>query len=124
MAHLDLFSHMENPIDFKQGDVLLVQDSPGHEMYALREGTVEIRVGQTPLGTLQAGDFFGEMALIDEKQRSGSVVATSDGKMVAVTKDRFMFLVQNHPFFALEVMRALVERLRAANRLISGQKTA
>ncbi len=124
MAKLDLFGHFDNPVHFKQGDVLLTQGAPGQDMYALQEGTVEIRAGETLLGTLGPGDFFGEMALIDDSKRSGSVIASTDGKMVPITKERFMFLVQNHPFFALEVMRVLVERLRAMNRLAAQKKTA
>ncbi|HXP92788.1 MAG TPA: cyclic nucleotide-binding domain-containing protein [Candidatus Binatia bacterium] len=124
MPKLDLFGHFENPVHFKEGDVLLTEGAPGREMYALQEGTVEIRAGETLLSTLGPGDFFGEMALIDEHNRSGSVVASSDGKMVPITKERFMFLVQHHPFFSLEVMRVLVERLRAMNRLAAQAKSA
>jgi CRP-like cAMP-binding protein len=116
MAHLDLFKGFDNPVNFKQGETLLVDDAQGGDMYALCEGTVEIRAGEKLIATLGPGDFFGEMALINEHHRSGSVVASSDGSMVPITRDRFMFLVENHPFFALEVMRTLVDRLRAMNR--------
>lgn len=121
MARLDLFRHFEDVLDFKQGDVLLQQGTQGAHMYALREGNVEIRVNDAPIATLEAGDFFGEMAIIDADNRSGSVVALTDGKMVPITKERFTFLVAQHPFFALEVMRALVERLRATNRLLTAK---
>jgi CRP-like cAMP-binding protein len=117
MASLDMFKNFDNPVEFKKGDILLVQDTEGNDMYVLRDGAVEIRVGDKTLATLGPGDFFGEMAIIDEKHRSGSVVAASDGTMVPITRDRFKFLVQNHPFFALEVMKTLVDRLRAMNRV-------
>jgi CRP-like cAMP-binding protein len=121
MPNLDLFKNFDNPRGFKQGDVLLVEGTSGNEMYAIREGTVEIRVGSQRLAELGAGEFFGEMALIDQQTRSGSIVALTDGVMVPISRDRFMFLVQNHPFFALEVMKTLVDRLRTANRIAAEQ---
>lgn len=124
MPNLDLFKNFDNAIAFKKGDTLLLEGSSGQEMYVLREGTVEIRVGAVPIAVLKPGEFFGEMALIDEQARSATVVALSDGATIPISKQRFTFLVQNHPFFALEVMRVLVDRLRAMNRPRTGSASA
>lgn len=59
-----------------------------------------------------AGGVFGEMALIDQSPRSASAVAMTPSKVVAVGQKRFTYLVQQTPYFALEIMHVLAERLR------------
>jgi CRP-like cAMP-binding protein len=81
-------------------------------MFAIVEGTVEIVRGGKVLETLDAGNFFGEMSLIDKSPRSASARAKTECKIVAIDEKRFGFMVQQTPFFALEVMRALATRLR------------
>jgi CRP-like cAMP-binding protein len=62
--------------------------------------------------TAGPGAFVGEMALIDRQRRSASAVARTDCKLVRIDEQRFQFMTQQTPFFALEVMRTLVRRLR------------
>jgi len=81
-------------------------------MYVVVEGAVEIRIGETLLETVEPGGMIGEMALIEQLPRSATAVASKDSKVSAVDRKRFLFLVQNHPFFALQVMEVLANRLR------------
>lgn len=81
-------------------------------MFSIIEGTVEIVLGDKVLETLGAGELFGEMSLIDKSPRSATARAKTDCKIVAIDEKRFLFMVQQHPFFALEVMRALTTRIR------------
>jgi CRP-like cAMP-binding protein len=55
------------------------------------------------------------MALIDNTPRSATAVAVSAVKLVAVSEKQFLFLISNTPYFALNVMRVMARRLRAAN---------
>jgi CRP-like cAMP-binding protein len=55
------------------------------------------------------------MALIDSAPRSASAIAASDAKLVSVSEKQFLFLISNTPYFALNVMRVMARRLRAAN---------
>jgi CRP-like cAMP-binding protein len=59
------------------------------------------------------------MALIDDSPRSATVIAKTDVKLVPISRERFMFLVQNTPFFAIEVMQTLVGRLRHMDTLLT-----
>jgi CRP/FNR family transcriptional regulator, cyclic AMP receptor protein len=61
------------------------------------------------------GDIVGEMALIDAKSRSATAQAKSDCRLAPVDERRFLFLVHEHPLFALHVMRVLADRLRRMN---------
>ena len=64
--------------------------------------------------TVGPGHSFGEMALIDGHSRSADVVASTDVELYPVNRSLFLVLVQDTPYFALEVMKSLTERLRRA----------
>jgi len=58
------------------------------------------------------------MAMVDGQPRTAAAVARTDCQLVPIDQKRFQFLVQQTPYFAIEVMRVLVERLRRADRLV------
>lgn len=110
---MDLFRNSET-VDFPAGCAIFTQGEPGDRMYVLRAGAVELRVGERSLVVLdQEGSLFGEMALLDSGPRSATAVAKTDCRLVPVDRKRFLFLVQNTPFFSLEVMKVMADRLRA-----------
>ena len=81
-------------------------------MYAVVEGEVDIFVNGKLVETVEKGGIFGEMALIDAENRTGTAVAKTDAKLVAVDERRFLFLIQRTRNFALHVMRVHSDRLR------------
>ena len=101
--------------DFKAGEVIFRQGDPAHELFIVQSGEVEIRLGNRVLETLPQYSIFGEMALIDTAPRSATAIAASDAKLVPVSEKQFLFLISNTPYFALNVMRVMARRLRAAN---------
>jgi CRP/FNR family transcriptional regulator, cyclic AMP receptor protein len=102
--------------DYKAGDVIFKQGDAAEELFIVQSGEVEIRLGNRVLETLQEYSIFGEMALIDAAPRSATAVAATDVKLVPVTEKQFLYLVANTPHFALNVMRVMARRLRAATR--------
>jgi CRP-like cAMP-binding protein len=101
--------------DFKAGDVIFMQGDPARELFVVQSGEIEIRLGNRVLETLPQYSIFGEMALIDNAPRSATAIAVSDAKSVPVSEKQFLFLISNTPHFALNVMRVMARRLRAAN---------
>jgi CRP/FNR family transcriptional regulator, cyclic AMP receptor protein len=101
--------------DFKAGDVIFRQGEPAQELFIIQSGEVEIRLGNRVLETLPQFSIFGEMALIDNAPRSATAIAASEVKLVSVSEKQFLFLISNTPYFALNVMRTMARRLRAAN---------
>jgi len=101
--------------DFKAGDVIFRQGDPAQELFIVQSGEVEIRLGNRVLETLPQYSIFGEMALIDTAPRSATAIAASDARLVPVSEKQFLFLISNTPYFALNVMRVMARRLRAAN---------
>src|SRR6185312_11901965 len=98
------------------GRNILVQGAVGAEMFLLKKGKAEIRVGAEEVEEVGPGEIFGEMALIDQSTRSATVTAVEDCEVVALNEHQFVELIQDAPYFALDVMRALVGRLRSMNR--------
>jgi CRP-like cAMP-binding protein len=111
-----LFQGTEDVHHFQAGATICVEGEPGDVMYVILDGEVEIRVGGHLLTTIGPGEMFGEMALIDSTARSASAAAKSDCRLAPVDERRFLFLVQHAPYFALNVMHVLADRLRRANQ--------
>jgi len=109
---LHLFRHSADARTIPTGSVLFETGAPGDLLYVVLSGKVEIRIGGKVVETVGEGGIVGEMALIDKSPRSADAVAASEAVVVSIDERRFLFLVQQTPFFALNVMRVMAERLR------------
>ena len=118
MAKFEMFRNQENIESFSAHDTIFSKGDPRTVMYVVREGEVEIRLGDKVVEVVGPDGVFGEMAMVDGQPRTAAAVARTDCKLVPIDQKRFQFLVQQTPYFAIEVMRALVERLRRADRLV------
>lgn len=114
-----LFKKTEGVQEFKAGTTVFAEGAPGDLMYVVLDGELEIRAGGSLIEVARPGDVVGEMALIDTKARSATVVAKSDCRLVPINERRFLILVHQTPIFALLVMRTLAERLR---RMTAGRR--
>jgi len=103
---------------FKAGEIIFRHGDPAEELYIVKSGKVEIRLGNRLLDTSPELSIFGEMALIDHSPRSATVVAATDATVVPVDEKQFLFLVSRTPHFALNVMRVLAQRLRTTNSVV------
>ena len=115
---LNLFRHKEAR-KYSAGQTVVEAGTKGASMYVVFEGEVEIRDGEKELEVGGTGTIFGEMALIDDSPRSATVIAKTDCRLVEVDRRRFEFMVQETPYFALEVMRIMADRLRRVNRKVA-----
>jgi CRP-like cAMP-binding protein len=114
---INLFSNASNAQSFEAGQIIFKEGDAGEVMFAVCEGRVDVIVGGTTVETVEEGGILGEMALIDAGTRSATAVAATAAKLVTVDRSQFTFLVQEHPTFALEVMKIMAERLRRADQL-------
>ncbi len=112
VAKIDLFQHAEDYVTFSAGSVIFEEGQPGDTMYAVVAGEVDIVFRDRVLETCGAGAIVGELALIDRSARSASAIARTDCKLVPVDAKRFQYMISQTPFFALQVMRIMAERLR------------
>ncbi len=115
LSSISLFRNADNAQEFKTGETVFEAGEQGDIMYAVIEGEVEVLLNGRVIETCGPGGIVGEMAIIDSGPRSATVKARTDCKLVPIDEKRFTFLVQQTPFFAIQVMRITVDRLR--NRL-------
>ncbi|MBI1278746.1 MAG: cyclic nucleotide-binding domain-containing protein [Anaerolineaceae bacterium] len=112
MAILSLFKFVKDQVSFPAGHVIFKEDETGDVAYVVIEGEVDITFKGQLLETVGSGGLIGEMALIDDQTRSGTATAKTETKAVKIDKNRFTFMVQETPMFALEVMKIMADRLR------------
>ena len=101
---------------FRQGD-------KGDAMYLIESGRVRISIRdddkqEVTLAELAQGDFFGEMAIIDGRQRSADAQVIEDARLAILSRDAFLSFVRTNPDVALEMLSALTDRLRRTDELL------
>jgi CRP/FNR family transcriptional regulator, cyclic AMP receptor protein len=99
---------------FAPGEAVVAESERGIGFFVILEGSARITQGGDDRGTITAGDYFGEMALIDGDDRSASVVAEDDLRCAAMTMWHFRPFVKAHPDVAWGLLTALVKRVRAS----------
>jgi len=112
MSSLNLVRFAAEVLSFTAQQQIFAEGQPGDQMFIVKEGEVEIVVHGKVVETIGPGGLLGEMALIDRNPRSATAIAKTDCQLVPINEKRFQFLVQQTPYFAIEVMRVLAQRLR------------
>lgn len=100
---------------FAGGTRIFAAGDDGAELFVVKSGTVDISIGGRVVETIGPNGIFGEMALVDGAARSADATAASDAELVPLGEAQFLFLVGEMPYFALNLMRLMARRLRAAN---------
>ena len=88
------------------------QGARGDSFFVIADGTATVKKGTRSIGTLGPGDFFGEMALLDGRPRSASVVATAPLVTVRLTRSEFSKAIDDNPEIARGIMAELAARVR------------
>lgn len=109
---IEIFKYEKNVEYFAAGDTIFQAGDEGHYMYVIQDGEVEVLDGERIIDNVGPGGVFGEMALIDRSPRSATVRAKTDCRVVPIDESKFMNHVHRTPFFALQVMRIMNDRLR------------
>ncbi|MEO6393569.1 MAG: DUF1003 domain-containing protein [Pyrinomonadaceae bacterium] len=125
---LEHLAEMVTQVQFKAGEVIFHQNDPGDALYAVESGAVRVwvrdeDVKEVTLSELKAGDFFGELAVLDSGERSATATATEDTILHRLLRDDCQKFLLEHPACALDVVRAITGRMRQTNRLIT-ERTA
>jgi CRP/FNR family transcriptional regulator, cyclic AMP receptor protein len=113
MSIFNLFKNDPNVELFKAGTVIFKENEPGYVMYIIQEGKVDISLNGKLLETVAESEPLGEMAMLDPgASRSVTAIANQDCKLVPIDQKRFTFLVQENPYFSIEIMKVLARRLK------------
>lgn len=97
------------------GDVLVRQGDPGDSLILIVGGDVLVDRNGKQVAQMGAGDFFGEMSLIDGEPRSATVIAKSPVRMVSLDSSMFQSMLESDPDLWRKLLHVLAARLRARN---------
>lgn len=112
---INLFNQDTEAESCAAGSTLFREGDEGHDMFVVLSGSIELVVRGRMVETVEAGGIFGEMALVENRPRVATAVVKADARIVRIDERRFLFLVQQNPFFSLQVMGVIAERLRRMN---------
>jgi len=112
---LGLLGKDADVVTLAPGEVLFEKGEPGRFIYVVKSGDLQIIDGNYVYETVSAGGILGEMALVDAGPRSATARAIKQSVVIPIDERRFLFMVQQTPFFAIRVMRVMSARLRAMN---------
>jgi CRP/FNR family cyclic AMP-dependent transcriptional regulator len=115
---LGLLGKEADVVTLAPGEVLFEKGEPGRFIYVVKSGDLQIIDGNYVYETVSAGGILGEMALVDAGPRSATARAIKQSVVIPVDERRFLFMVQQTPFFAIRVMRVMSARLRAMNERV------
>ena len=107
-------SGLGTEVHAKQRQVLAHEGEPGREFYVIADGCAEVMIGANHVTTLERGDFFGEMALVDGEPRSASVIAQTPMTLYVFDPREFFTLLADFPPVSRQILRGLSDRLRHA----------
>src|ERR1051326_8871630 len=105
------------------GAALFRAGEDGDAMYLIESGRVRITIldedqKRIVLAELAQGDFFGEMAIIDGKQRSADAKVTETARLAVLSREDFLSFIHDNPKVALEMLSATFSRLRRTDKLL------
>jgi CRP-like cAMP-binding protein len=109
---IDEISRLVRVIDMPAGRRLTTEGEPGTEFFVIASGAVRIERQGRYLRTLHAGDFLGEIALIDGGPRTATATTESDVQLLVIAQSDFGVLLERFPEIQAAVVGALAERIR------------
>lgn len=104
-----------NLVTVDEGRQLTVEGKTGYEFFVIAEGTAIVRRKNRKVATLGPGDFFGELALLDNIPRTATVVADSSMSLYVLDRRDFSAVLREVPEVAIKLLRGLARRLAEAD---------
>lgn len=122
-AEIDLLYRLVKTRAYSKGAMILQEDDPGEAMFMIASGRAKVvhlseDGREIILDILGQGDFFGEMALLDQEPRSAHVTAVEPTELLVLERSAFLNQVEREPKIAIKMLIELSRRLRRADEKI------
>ncbi|MBI3811578.1 MAG: Crp/Fnr family transcriptional regulator [Nitrospirae bacterium] len=122
-AEIDLLYRLVKTRAYSKGAIILQEDDPGEAMFMIVSGRAKVvhlseDGREIILDMLGQGDFFGEMALLDQEPRSAHVTAVEPTELLVLERSAFLNQVEREPKIAIKMLIELSRRLRRADEKI------
>lgn len=112
---IHLFDNSTEATALAAGTTLFEQGSFAQQLYVVIDGAVAIVRNGCEIAVIESGGVVGEMAILAHRPHYASAIAKSPCQVVAISPQRFRFLVEQTPNFALDMMEMMAERLHLMN---------
>ena len=108
---------------YEDGEVIVSEGEAGAEMFIIQSGRVAVSKktadGDLHLATLERGDFFGEMSLLESQPRNATVRAVGPTKLLAIRSGELLMKIRRDPTFAFELLQRMSGRIRLLDEEIA-----
>ena len=112
---LSLVSSLATQLKVPAGKALTTEGRAGHEFIIVLEGEVEVRHGDDVIAKRGAGDYFGEISLLDGRPRTATVVASTPAIIEVIPQREFLGLVSQVPELSQKLLATMAARLADLN---------
>ena len=119
-ASITSIGRFAHPIEYRTGDVLVREGDPGDSFMVMLSGRAAVDQGGQRIREMSAGEFLGEISLIDRGPRTATVTAPEPIEALTVTAEDFGHLMDDYPAVRLAILTALTHRIRRQAAAISG----
>ena len=109
---LTTIARRSDEVRVPSGKVLTVEGKPGHEFFLIVSGTATVERNGRAIAKLGAGDYFGELSLLDRGPRSATVVADTEMDLMVLGQREFSGVLDEVPGLAHKLLAAMAEKLR------------
>lgn len=106
------FAETIEEVDFPAGTILFTEGAPGQEMFILLAGALQVFKDKRAITTIHPVDYVGEMAIIEEKNRSATVICSSPVRLLRITADQFKKYLSTQPQSLVSLVKTLSQRIR------------
>ncbi|MDD5299304.1 MAG: cyclic nucleotide-binding domain-containing protein [Gallionella sp.] len=123
-SELDILFCNGQQESYEKNTIIIDEGDHSNSAYIINSGRVKVFLSdeqgkEIVLSELKAGEYFGEMALIDKNERSAGVMAMECTKLTVISQKNFRECLQSNPDISERIMLGLVANLREANKKIS-----
>lgn len=119
IAELASFAETTEELDLPAETVIFTEGAPGQDMFILLEGTLQIFKDKRAITTIQPIDYVGEMAIIEEKNRSATVISSTPVRLLRITSGQFNRYLASQPQSLVSLMGTLSRRIRKDTRQLA-----
>ena len=105
-------SRLMDEVDLKPGTVIIREGNTGGEFFIVIEGIVEVKRGGRRLARLGAGDYLGEIALIDHGPRTATAIVETPSRLLVLASREFHSMLASDPRIENKILRTLAARVR------------
>ena len=110
---LEFIASRVDEVDIPAGQTLTEKGRSGGDFFVILSGQAEVSRGSAPATTLGPGDYFGEIALLDNGPRTATVIAKSALRCLVLSPGQFQDVLYQDPAIAVKMLHVVVRRLRA-----------